>query len=100
MIYKVIGREKISDISTSGGVGLTSDYIPPTEPDTIYAMIQVQTSDMRYTLDGTPPTTSLGFILATNGIIEVWGSHALTNFLMIDNSATSVVEVIYFGRGS
>lgn len=99
-IYTVLGREQIADISDSGGTGLTAAQIPPTKPNVIYAQIQVQESDMRYTLDGTAPTTDLGFILAENGIIEVWGAQALANFLAIDNTDTdALLEVIYFGAG-
>lgn len=99
-IYAVIGRERIADISTEGGVGLTTSQIPPTKSHVIYAQIQVQESDMRYTLDGTAPTTSLGFILAENGIIEVWGGQALRGFLCIDNTDNdALLEVIYYGQG-
>jgi len=99
MIYTVIARERIADITTA--VGLTDTYIPPKEIDTLYAQIQVQESDCRYCLDGTTPVaTSKGFILAENGIIEVWGAQALADFLACDNSESdTVLEVAYFGRG-
>jgi len=99
MISQVIGRERIADITTARG--FSAAYIPPTENDTLYAQVQVQESDMRYCVDGTTPVAgSKGFILAENGIIEIWGADALINFLACDESAgDTVLEVIYYGRG-
>lgn len=100
MIYKVIAREQIADISASGGTGLTAANIPPAEIDTLYAQIQVQESDCRWRVDGGAPTATQGMYLAENGIIEVWGAEALANFKAIDDTANdALLEVIYFGRG-
>lgn len=100
-IYKLIGREKISDISTLGGVGFTATEIPPTATKlgVLFAQVQVQTSDMRYYTDGTAPTATAGWYLATNGIIEVWGAEAMANFLCIDDTGSSEIEVRYYGEG-
>ncbi len=99
-IYAVIGSERIADISTSGGVGLTAAQIPPAKPHVIYAQIQVQESDCRWRVDGGAPTATRGMYLAENGIIEVWGSKALQDFLAIDDTAAdALLEVIYYGHG-
>ena len=97
-IYKVLGREQIADISTTGGVGFTASQIPPEKPNVIYAQVQVQESDCRWRIDGGAPTAAQGMYLAENGIIEVWGGQALANFLAIDDTAAdTVLEVIYYG---
>lgn len=95
-IYKLIGREKITDLSVAVGFGAA--YIPPTQKNTIFAQLQVQTSDMRYYTSGDTPDASNGWYLATNGIIEVWGARALRDFLCINDTATSAIEVRYYGR--
>lgn len=97
MIYTVIERETISSVSSS--VGFTSTYIPPAELDTIYAIIQAVGGDIRFCIDGSTPSTSLGLRLPEDSTVEVWGSGALTDFRCIDDGGTATLEVIYMGRG-
>lgn len=100
MIYVVINRETISDVSTSGGVGFTSTYIPPTELDTTYAIIQAIDDAIRFTIDGTAPVAdTTGMRLLKDDKVEVWGQTAMTNFLCIDDGGTAKLEVVYMGRG-
>ena len=98
MLYAVIDRETISSVSSS--VGFTSTYIPPTEPDTIYAIIQAVDGDIRFTVDGTTPTSSLGMRLTQDSSLEIWGGNAMKNFRCIDDGGTAKLEVIYMGRGA
>jgi len=95
--YKVRNRETISSVSTA--VGFTSTYIPTTDVDTEYAIIQAIDGDIRFTIDGTTPTSSLGLRLLQDDSVEVWGAQALVNFLCIDDGGTAKLEVVYMGRG-
>ncbi len=97
MIYRVIDRETISSLTAA--VGFTTTKIPPTVVTVVYAFIQAVGGDVRFTVDGTTPTTSLGVILKENCSCEIWGSDALTNFLAIDDGGTATLEVVYMGGG-
>ena len=97
VIYKVQGRETVSSVSSS--TGLTAAKLPPTVPGITYAIIQAVDGDVRYTIDGTTPTSSLGMRLLQDEIIEVWGATALANFRAIDDGATAKLEVLYMGTG-
>jgi len=96
VIYTVKHRETIDDVSSS--IGFTSTYIPPTDKNVTYALIQAINGTIRMTIDGTTPTSSKGNRLAQDGSVEVWGSEALTNFRCIDDGGTATVEVIYMGQ--
>ena len=92
-MWRTVSFEQITSIATA--VGLTDGtYNLPT---ITYAQIQVTSSDMRYRTDGTDPTSSVGTYIAENGIIEVWGPADMAAFRAIDVTATSKLEVTYFG---
>jgi len=97
MIYVVKHRETISSVSSS--TGFTSTYIPPTSPNVIYALVQAVAGTVRYCIDGSTPSTSLGLRLTEDSTMEVWGGEALRDFRAIDDGGTATLEVIYFGGG-
>ena len=98
MIYKVMSRETISDVSSA--IGFTAANIPPTEHRTIYALVQAVGGNIRYIIVGTDdPSATLGMRLTQDSTMEVWGAEALRNFLAIDDGNTATLEVIYFGVG-
>jgi len=99
MIYQVLGRETIADVSVA--VGFDSTKIPHAERRTIYALVQAVGGAVRYCIDGTEPTVTKGMRLTQDGTLEVWGADALINFLCIANigNGTETLEVIYMGRG-
>lgn len=98
MIYVVIGRETIDDLAES--VGFDSDFLPPTEPNTIYAVIQAIDDPIRFCIDGTPPVAdTTGMRLTKDNTTEVWGAAALAAFRCIDDGGTAKLEVIYMGQG-
>lgn len=92
-IYSVSDRETISSVSSS--VGFTStklvDYL-------VYAIIQAIDGNIRFTIDGSTPSTSLGLRLLQDASVEVWGSQAMTDFRCIDDGGTAKLEVIYMTR--
>jgi len=99
MIYKVMGRETIPDVSAA--IGFTASFLPTAERRTIYALVQAASGAVRYCIDGTIPTATKGMRLTEDSTMEVWGAEAMRDFLCIENIVQSnpTVEVIYFGRG-
>ncbi len=93
MIYKVKDRETISDVSSSTGFTSSklTDFLQ-------YALIQAVSADIRFTIDGTTPTSSLGIRLPQDVSSEIWGTEAMANFRCIDDGGTATVEVIYMER--
>ncbi len=98
MIYQVKGRETIASLTAS--VGFTAAQIPPTKTTVVYALAQATGGDVRYTLDGTTPTSTVGIRLLEDCSVAVWGSDNLGAFRCIDDGGTAKLEVIYFGQGA
>ena len=98
MVLAVVkDRETIASLASS--VGFTAAKIPPTDEDVLYAIIQAVSGDVRFTVDGTTPTSSLGLRLTADSKVEVHGSQLLTNFRCINDGGTATLEVVYMGRG-
>lgn len=97
MIYKVIGRQTVPVLTTA--VGFDATKIPPAEKRTSYALVQAVGGNVRYCIEGSTPSTSLGVRLLTDATMEVWGAEALKNFLAIDDAGTATLEVIFMGIG-
>lgn len=97
MIYAVSDRETIDDVASS--VGFTASKLSPTTGEIMYAIIQAVDGDIRFTVDGTTPTASLGLRLCEDDSTEIWGTAALSNFRCIDDGGTAKLEVVYMGVG-
>ena len=95
MIYDVVDRETISDVSDA--IGFTSNKLVARNS---YAIIQAVDGDIRFTLDGTTPTASLGLRLTEDSSVEVWGQASMKAFKCIDDGGTADLEVIYMGRAA
>ena len=89
-IYRVHDRETIASVSSS--TGFTSTYLVSY---VLYATIQAVGGDIRYTYDGTAPTTSLGKRLPEDSSVEIWGMEAMTKFRCIDDGGIATPEVVY-----
>ena len=91
--YRVSDRETIS--SVSGSTGFTSsklvDYL-------VYAFVQAIDGNVRFTIEGTTPTSSKGVRLIKDSSVEIWGGQAMTAFRCIDDGGTAKLEVIYMTR--
>jgi hypothetical protein len=98
VIYRVINRETISSVSSS--TGITAALLPPTVSNVIYALVQAVSGPVRFTIDGSTPSTTLGLRLVTDKVVEIWGSEALSNFRCINDGGTATVEVITMGGGA
>lgn len=95
MIYIPISRETLADVSAS--TGITAALLPPTEPRVVYAIIQAIGGDIRFTVEGSTPTSSLGLRLPEDEVVEVWGSQALSNFRCIDDGGIATMDVVTMG---
>lgn len=86
--WRPLGFEQISDVSTAKFL---------TVPDgAIMALIQVETSDVRWRDDGTAPTDSVGMLLTADGQpLEYNGD--LSKIRLIDTDSGASVNVTYYG---
>lgn len=92
----VKGRETISSVSSS--TGFTAAEISPTKSRVDYVIIQAIDGDIRFTVDGTTPTSTLGLRLLEDAKVEVHGAQGITNFRCIDDDGTAKLECIFMGR--
>ena len=98
MIYKVMSRQTIPDVSAS--IGFTAANIPPAERRTIYALVQAVGGNLRYCIDGSTPSDTLGLRLTQDSTMEVWGAEALRDFRCKGTGGGTIsAEVVYMGRG-
>ena len=61
------------------------------------AIFIVETAQIRFTLDGTDPTTTVGLIAEVGDIVTITGEHDIQTFKAIRTGATSAtLQPIYF----
>lgn len=73
--------------ATAGGIALTG----ATYGTARYAEITVDTADIRFTCDGTPPTASLGHLVGPRDIIRLDSNEDIVAFRAIRVGSTSAV---------
>ena len=80
----------ISSTALRLGAGRTTGQQP------LYALVQCETGQIRYTLDGeTVPTATVGMLLDVGTAVEVWGLTDIQNFRAIRVSVDSQLNVTY-----
>ena len=79
----VATRQALTVDSTVGGVTLT---VPATA---IAGQGRLETAEIRYTLDGTAPTTTVGTLMEPGEILEFESRAELTGFKAIRTGGTS-----------
>lgn len=85
------GREKLTSLSTAAT--LTTAKVA----DCSHVWLQALTQNVRMTLEGTTPTSSVGIRLtAGDPPIEISGEDA-RSAKFIEETASAVLEVVYFG---
>ena len=85
------GRQALTVDTTVGGVALT---VPA---KAIFATCRLETAQIRFTIDTTAPTTSIGWLLEAGEILELHGRYELANFRAIRTGGTSgTLEVEYW----
>lgn len=78
--FWVTGSESITINGTTGGLTQSKYYNATTGQLTAnYATLTIESTNIRYTLDGTTPSASVGIPVSTNGTITLWWSE-LKNF--------------------
>lgn len=100
---QAVGFEQISVAATAVGF-TTTQYRNKASGgiDARIALVTLEgtagTNDIRYTFDGTTPTTSVGHLLPAGQAIVVRGLGNITKFRAIRAGSTSgVISVTYFG---
>lgn len=84
--------EQITVDNTAGGVAMTTTKITPVgQPQAQYASCRLETAEIRYTLDGTAPTTTVGTLLEIGDTLPIAGHDRLFKFRAIRTGATSGV---------
>jgi len=79
-------------ITVNGAVGFTSATFNPsnTGGPAQRAVVTVETDQVRYTIDGTTPTSTVGHLLAVGDVLVLEGRKNLSNakFIKVTNNAT------------
>ena len=80
-------------LTTTSATGLTI-------PDAFVhsAVVNVQTNSVRWTADGTTPTSTVGLVIAAGEEREFVGQNTLRQLQIIDASGAAAVKVHYFPR--
>ena len=87
-------HESVTVDSTAGGKALTAG----TYGTYIYAFITAETAQMRYTVDGTAPTTANGHLLNPGDILKLDSNADIVAFRAIrTGSVSGVIKVTYSG---
>jgi hypothetical protein len=87
--------------------GFTSSKILPTTGNFAgkrakFALVSVETADIRYTVDGTTPTvtagTGAGHLVTSGTYLVIRGEHNINNFMCINavNASGANIKVTYF----
>ena len=92
------GYEKLNPTSATG---ITATLKVPTSGtynrnNAVSALITVEVAAIRFTLDGTTPTTTVGHSMAVGDSFMIRGPVNVDNFSCIDNGGTSDVHVTVF----
>lgn len=64
----------------------------------VSAVCRLETAEIRYTLDGTAPTTSVGILMEIGDVLSIAGNDLLNNFRAIRTGSTSgQLDCTYYG---
>lgn len=89
------GRERLTVDATAGGVSLT---VPA---GAIGATLRLETAQIRFTLDGSAPTSAVGRLLEVGEVIELESQDEINAFLAIRTGSNSgVLDVEYVKEGT
>jgi hypothetical protein len=88
-------------LNPTSATGITATLVKPTSGSynnnqAAAALITVEGGAIRFTLDGTTPTTSVGHNMAVGDSFMIRGVTNVSNFKCIDNGGTSSVYVTVF----
>lgn len=84
--------EKLTIDATAGGIALTAG----TYGTRRYAVITIDDADIRFTVDGTTPTSTTGHLCSVDDIIELNSNEDIASFRAIrTGSASGVIQCSY-----
>lgn len=87
------GIQNITIDNTSGGVGLT---VPPMA---MRAVLTVEAQPLRWTDNGTAPTTTVGILELAGSRFELYGKDSMLAFRAIRTTGTSsAIGISYYGE--
>lgn len=93
--------ESITVDATAGGKAFTEATLNITDNAPESAVFVVETAEIRFTLDGTPPTTTVGTLGSIGVPFEITGESNMRKFRAIRTGAVSgVIQPIYFDGNS
>ena len=75
--------------------GLSSVKTLTVPADAQFALIQVESKDVRWRDDGTDPTASVGMLLLANQ--DIWYANDLSKLKFIETAASAKLNVAYYG---
>lgn len=88
--WSYLNFEQVTVAATS--IGFTATKITPAGlPMATIASCRLETAEVRWTIDGTVPTTAVGTLLEIGDILTVTGHDALSTFRAIRTGGTSGV---------
>lgn len=101
MAVRYVAFEQVTINNTAGGVGFTALKLSPngsgTDPQATSASCRLETAQIRYTVDGTAPTTAVGTLLEVGDPLLISGNDLLRAFRGIRTGASSgVLDCTYF----
>ncbi len=91
-LVKAKNFEQITVDDTAGGKGLTSSEYT----GSLFAKVQVETAEIRYTEDGTAPTTTVGHIGSVYDIIYVSFQDFATFKAIRTGTTSGKLNITYF----
>lgn len=86
--------ETVTVDATVGGVALTST----TYGTNRYAVITVDTADIRFTLDGTPPTSTVGSLMGPDDELRLDSNEDIAGFRAIRAGSVSATIQCHYGE--
>jgi len=84
---------------TNTSVGLTASvFNPDTSPAAKCAVVQCETAQVRYRMDGTDPTASVGVLLEVGDELVIWGSTDINEIEFIRTGGVSAQLNVHYSR--
>lgn len=83
--------ERIAIDMTAGGIPLTASVYLTSR----YAEITIEGSSLRFTVDGTPPTATIGHAMSPNDVIRLDSHEDIVKFRAIAMAGTAYVVATY-----
>ena len=74
---------------TTGGIGFTTASITVGKHQSTKVVATAETAQMRFTIDGTAPTSTAGHLLEIGDVLTVEGPSDVLNFKAIRTGSTS-----------